>query len=425
MIDIQRKDIEIMAPVGSYESLMAALQAGADSVYFGIEQLNMRSRSSNNFTKDDLRKIVSIANEHNVKSYLSVYTVIYNNELPLMRQIVDAAKENGVTAIIASDLAVITYARQIGVEVHISTQCNVTNIEAVRFFSQMADVMVLARECNMEQVKEIHEAIVRENIKGPKGELIKIEMFAHGALCMAVSGKCYLSLNTLGASANRGACLQVCRRSYLVTDRETGNELEVDGKYIMSPKDLKTIDFIDVMLDAGVRVFKIEGRARSADYVHTVVKCYNEAIEAVCNKTYSNIEKGHWDAQLSKVFNRGFWNGYYLGQKMGEWSGQYGNMATEKKVYIGKAQNCFSKLGVGEFVMESGELNVGDKVVIIGATTGVLETEVKELRLDLAPISKVVKGNVFSMPIPDKVRRNDKLYKIVSSKLVNDGQGAK
>lgn len=422
---IERKDIEIMAPVGSYESLMAALQAGADSIYFGIEQLNMRSRSSNNFTKDDLRKIVSIANEHNVKTYLTVNTVIYNNEIQLMHEIVDAAKENGVTAIIASDLAVITYARQIGVEVHISTQCNLTNIEAVRFFSQMADVMVLARECNMDQVKAIHEAIVNENITGPKGELIKIEMFAHGALCMAVSGKCYLSLNTLGASANRGACLQVCRRSYLVTDRETGNELEVDGKYIMSPKDLKTIDFIDRMIDSGVRVFKIEGRARSADYVYTVVKCYNEAITAVCNGTYSNIEKGHWDAQLSKVFNRGFWDGYYLGQKMGEWSGRYGNMATEKKVYVGKAQNCFSKLGVGEFVLETGELSVGDKVIIMGTTTGVIETEVTELRLELSPIPTVKKGDVFSMPIPSKVRRNDKLYKIVSSELISDGQGAK
>ena len=424
-MNISRTDIEIMAPVGSYESLMAALQAGADSVYFGIEQLNMRSRSSNNFTKDDLRKIVAIANEHNVKTYLTVNTVIYNNELALMREVVDAAKENGVTAIIASDLSVITYARQIGVEVHISTQCNLTNIEAVRFFSQMADVMVLARECNMEQVKEIHEAIECENIRGPKGDLVKIEMFVHGALCMAVSGKCYLSLNTLGASANRGACLQVCRRSYLVRDRETGTELEVDGKYIMSPKDLKTIDFIDRMIDAGVRVFKIEGRARSADYVYTVVKCYNEAISAVCNGTYDQIEKGHWDIQLSKVFNRGFWDGYYLGQKMGEWSGRYGNMATEKKVYIGKAQNCFSKLGVGEFVLETGELSVGDKIVIMGATTGVLEAEVTELRVALAPIPTVHKGDVFSMPVPDKVRRNDKLYKIVPAETVNDGQGAK
>lgn len=420
---IQRKDIEIMAPVGSYESLMAAIQGGADSVYLGIEQLNMRSRSSNNFTRDDLKKIVEIANEHGVKTYLTVNTVIYNNELPLMRDVIDAAKENNVTAIIASDFAAITYARQIGVEVHISTQCNVTNIEEVKFFSQMADVMVLARECNMEQVKEIHEAIEREHITGPRGELVKIEMFAHGALCMAVSGKCYLSLNTLGASANRGACLQVCRRSYLVTDRETGNELEVDGKYIMSPKDLKTIDFMDVMVDAGVRVFKIEGRARSADYVKTVVACYNEAANAVCDGTFDKIEKGHWDERLSKVFNRGFWNGYYLGQKMGEWSEKYGNLATEKKVLIGKAQNYFAKLNVGEFVMESGELKVGDKVIVMGPTTGVMDLDVKELRYDLKPVDKVKKGDVFSMVVSDRIRRNDKLYRIDSSELVNDGQG--
>jgi len=420
---IQRSDIEIMAPVGSYESLMAAIQGGADSVYLGIEQLNMRSRSSNNFTKDDLRKIVEIANEHGVKTYLTVNTVIYNNELPLMREVIDAAKENKVTAIIASDLAAISYAREIGVEVHISTQCNVTNIEAVKFFSHVADVMVLARECNMEQVKEIHEAIVRENITGPRGELVKIEMFAHGALCMAVSGKCYLSLNTLGASANRGACLQVCRRSYLVTDRETGNELEVDGKYIMSPKDLKTIDFMDVMVDAGVRVFKIEGRARSADYVKTVVECYNEAAKAVCDGTFGDIEKGHWDDRLSKVFNRGFWDGYYLGQKMGEWSDKYGNLATEKKVLIGKAQNYFAKLNVGEFVMESGELKVGDKVVVMGPTTGVMDLEVKELRYDLKPVDKVKKGDVFSMVVSDRVRRNDKLYRIDLAEKVRDGQG--
>lgn len=414
-----------MAPVGSYESLVAAIQAGADSVYLGIEQLNMRSRSSNNFTKDDLRKIVQIANEHDVKTYLTVNTVIYNDELPLMREVIDAAKENNVTAIIASDLAAITYARQIGVEVHISTQCNLTNIEAVRFFSQMADVVVLARECNMDQVKQIHEAIVKENITGPRGELVKIEMFAHGALCMAVSGKCYLSLNTLGASANRGACLQVCRRSYLVTDRETGNQLEVDGKYIMSPKDLKTIDFIDRMVDAGVRVFKIEGRARSADYVKNVVECYNEALNAVCDGSYQNIEKGHWDEKLSRVFNRGFWDGYYLGQKMGEWSEQYGNLATEKKVYIGKVQNYFAKLGVGEFVMETGSLCPGDKIVIMGPTTGVMEMEADDIRFELQTTSQVNKGDVFSMKVPDRVRKNDKLYKIVPSSLVVDGQGAK
>lgn len=419
---INRKDIEIMAPVGSYESLMAAIQGGADSVYLGIEQLNMRSRSSNNFTKDDLRKIVSIANEHGVKTYLTVNTVIYNDELQTMREVIDAAKENNVTAIIASDLAAIMYARQIGVEVHISTQCNLTNVEAVKFFSQYADVVVLARECNMEQVKKIHQAIIDEKICGPRGELLKIEMFAHGALCMAVSGKCYLSLNTLGASANRGACLQVCRRSYLVTDRETGNELEVDGKYIMSPKDLKTIDFMDKMIDAGVRVLKIEGRARSADYVKNVVECYNEAVNAVCNGTFDSFENGHWDERLSRVFNRGFWDGYYLGQKMGEWSEKYGNLATEKKVYVGKASNYFQKLNVGEFVMESGELHVGDKIVIMGPTTGVMEMTVGELRYDLKPTDKVGKGDVFSMPVSDRVRKNDKLYRIDPAEKVHDGQ---
>lgn len=417
-----REEIEIMAPVGSYESLMAAIQNGANSVYLGIEQLNMRSRSSNNFTAEDLKKIVCIANEHNIKTYLTVNTVIYDEELAIMRKVIDAAKENNVTAIIASDLAAISYANSIGVEVHISTQCNISNIEAVRFFSHYADVMVLARELNLEQVKEIHETIIREHITGPKGELIQIEMFAHGALCMAVSGKCYLSLNNLNASANRGACLQVCRRSYLVTDKETGTELEVDGKYIMSPKDLKTIDFMDQMIDAGVRVFKIEGRARSADYVRTVCQCYNEAALAIADNTFDKIEKGHWDERLSKVFNRGFWDGYYLGQKLGEWSNKYGNLATEKKVYIGKVTNYFPKLGVGEFCMESGSLKLGDKIVIIGPTTGVIEMQTPEIRVDLKPIGETRKGELFSMPVTDKVRRNDKLYQIVDSKFVNDNQ---
>lgn len=418
---ITRNDIEIMAPVGSYESLMAAIQSGANSVYLGIEQLNMRSRSSNNFTREDLSKIVDIAKEHNIKTYLTVNIVIYDNEIQLMHEIIDAAKQNGVTAIIASDLSAIQYANKIGVEVHISTQCNISNIEAVKFFSQYADVMVLARELNLEQVKAIHETIIQENITGPKGKLIEIEMFAHGALCMAISGKCYLSLNTLNASANRGACLQVCRRSYLVTDRETGNELEVDGKYIMSPKDLKTIDFMDKMVDAGVRVFKIEGRARSADYVKTVCQCYSEAAQAIADNTFDS-KKGSWDERLSKVFNRGFWNGYYLGQKLGEWSDKYGNLATEKKVYIGKANNYFSKIGIGEFYIETGELKLGDKIVIMGPKTGVIETEVKEIRVDLKPAEKVTKGTLFSMPTPDKIRRNDKLYIIKNSNDVHDNQ---
>jgi putative protease len=420
---IKRSDIEIMAPVGSYESLMAAIQGGANSVYLGIEQLNMRSRSSNNFTRDDLKKIVSTAKEHGVKTYLTVNTVIYDEEIPLMKEVIEVAKENDVTAIIASDMAAIQYARSIGVEVHISTQCNVSNLEAVKFFSKYADVVVLARELNMEQVKRIHENIEREQIKGPKGNLVEIEMFAHGALCMAVSGKCYLSLDNLGASANRGACLQVCRRKYLVSDVETGNELVVDGKYIMSPKDLKTIDFMDKMIDAGVRVFKIEGRARSADYVKTVCECYNEAAEAVCDGTFEQKGIGYWDERLSKVFNRGFWDGYYLGRKIGEWSEKYGNLATEKKVYVGKANNHFGKIGVGEFVMETGDLSVGDKIVIMGPSTGVLEIVVKEMRVDLKPTDRVVKGDLFSMPTPVKVRRNDKVYKICDSSVVNDNQG--
>lgn len=422
-MNIKRSEIEIMAPVGSYESLMAAIQGGANSVYLGIEQLNMRSRSSNNFTREDLKKIVAIAKEHGVKTYLTVNTVIYDEEIPLMKEVIDAAKENDVTAIIASDMAAIQYAQSKGVEVHISTQCNVSNLEAVRFFSKYADVVVLARELNMSQVKRIHESIEREQIKGPKGNLVEIEMFAHGALCMAVSGKCYLSLDNLGASANRGACLQVCRRKYLVSDIETGNELVVDGKYIMSPKDLKTIDFMDKMLEAGVRVFKIEGRARSADYVKTVCECYNEAAEAVCDGTFEEKGVGYWDERLSKVFNRGFWDGYYLGQRIGEWSEKYGNLATEKKVYVGKANNYFAKIGVGEFVMETGELSVGDKIVIMGPSTGVVEMVVEELRYDLKPVDKVVKGEVFSMPTPVKIRRSDKVYKICESSLVKDNQG--
>ncbi len=417
-----RNDIEIMAPVGSYESLVAAIQGGADAVYFGIEQLNMRSRSSNNFTRDDLPKIVDVARQSDVKTYLTVNTVIYNDELGTMREVIDAAKNSGVTAIIASDLAAILYARSIGVEVHISTQCNITNIEAVRFFSHYADVVVLAREMNLQQVKAIHKAIEDEQIRGPKGELVRIEMFAHGALCMAVSGKCYLSLGTLGASANRGACLQVCRRKYRVTDAETGEELEVDGKYIMSPKDLKTIDFMDKMTDAGVMVFKIEGRARSADYVRTVCQCYDEAAKAVADGTFAQ-KRGTWDARLSKVFNRGFWDGYYLGQKMGEWSEKYGNLATEKKVYIGRATNYFPKLGVGEFMMETSELHEGQKIVIMGPTTGVVEQEARGIRSDVTPHDVATKGALFALKTAQRVRKGDKLYKVVPAHEVHDNQG--
>lgn len=411
-----------MAPVGSYESLHAAIAAGADSVYLGIEQLNMRSRSSNNFSQDDLREIARIARESGVKTYLTVNTVIYDKELPLMRQIVETAKEAQVTAIIASDLSVIEYARQIGVEVHISTQCNVSNTEALRFFSRYADVVVLARELDMEQVANIHKNIIEQDIRGPRGELVQIEMFAHGALCMAVSGKCYLSLNTLGHSANRGACLQVCRRKYLVNDVETGNQLEVDGKYIMSPKDLKTIGFLDRMVKSGVRVFKIEGRARSADYVKTVCECYNEALQEICDGTYNDESRTKWDERLSTVFNRGFWDGYYQGQTMGEWTNNSGNLATEKKVFVGTVRNFFNKVGVAEVQLETGDLSVGDKAIIMGPTTGCMDVKVAELRVDLKPVEKAVKGDVFSLPVPDRVRKNDKLYKIIDAKLVNDNQ---
>ncbi len=419
---IQRKELELMAPVGSYESLHAAIAAGADSVYLGIEQLNMRSRSSNNFSQDDLREIARIARESGVKTYLTVNTVIYDKELPLMRQIVETAKEAQVTAIIASDLSVIEYARQIGVEVHISTQCNVSNTEALRFFSRYADVVVLARELDMEQVANIHKNIIEQDIRGPRGELVQIEMFAHGALCMAVSGKCYLSLNTLGHSANRGACLQVCRRKYLVNDVETGNQLEVDGKYIMSPKDLKTIGFLDRMVKSGVRVFKIEGRARSADYVKTVCECYNEALQEICDGTYSDESRTKWDERLSTVFNRGFWDGYYQGQTMGEWTNNSGNLATEKKVFVGTVRNFFNKVGVAEVQLETGDLSVDDKAIIMGPTTGCMDVKVAELRVDLKPVEKAVKGDVFSLPVPDRVRKNDKLYKIIDAKLVNDNQ---
>ncbi len=421
MKQIKREDIELMAPVGSYESLVAAIENGANSVYFGIEQLNMRSRSSNNFTTEDLQKIVEIAQRSWIKTYLTVNTVIYDGELGLMRDILDVAKRFGITAVIASDFSAIQYARSIDLEVHISTQCNVTNIEAVKFFSQFADVVVLARELNMEQVKKIHEQIEAEKICGPKGELVKIEMFAHGALCMAVSGKCYLSLDNLNASANRGECLQVCRRKYLVKDVESENELVVDGKYIMSPKDLKTIDFLDVMIDAGVRVLKIEGRARSADYVATVCKCYDEAINAVVTGEFAD-KKGSWNERLSRVFNRGFWNGYYLGQKIGEWSENYGNLATEKKVYVGKVTNYFERLSVGEFLIETGEIADGEKAMIIGPTTGVIELIINDLRIDDSQKSIARKGDLFSLKVPKKIRKNDKLYAIVSAEKVKDNQ---
>lgn len=412
---INRKEIEIMAPVGSYESLMAAIQGGADSVYFGVEQLNMRAKSSVNFTIDDLHNIASMATEHRVKTYLTVNTVLYDNDLPVMRAIVDAAKIAGISAIIASDQAAINYANSIGVEVHISTQVNISNIEALKFYSRYADVVVLARELNMDQVHEIYKSIEREQIKGPRGELIRIEMFVHGALCMAVSGKCYLSLHQFNTSANRGGCLQPCRRSYLVTDKESGNELEIDNEYIMSPKDLKTIHFLNKVIDAGVRVLKIEGRARSAEYVKTVVGCYSEAVEAIAENRFTPERIEEWDKRLSTVFNRGFWDGYYLGQRLGEWSEVYGSTATKKKVYIGKGTNYFPNIGVAEFVVETKALRVGDEIVITGPTTGVVEMIVSELRVDLKPVDAVEKGDRFSMPVEVKVRRSDKLFKLVDA----------
>lgn len=412
---MRREDFEIMAPVGSRESLMAALQAGANSVYFGIEHLNMRAHSASVFTINDLREIAQICDEHNVKSYLTVNTIIYENDLTMMHQIVDAAKESGISAVIAADVAVLQYCNSIGVEVHLSTQLNISNSEALKFYAQFADVVVLARELNLEQVEDIHRIIVEENICGPKGELIRIEMFCHGALCMAVSGKCYLSLHQLGRSANRGECMQVCRRGYIVKDRESDIELEVDNKYIMSPKDLKTIGFMDRMIKAGVRVFKIEGRARGPEYVSTVVGCYKEALEECLNGTFTNESRKKWDERLSTVFNRGFWDGYYLGQKMGEWSNIYGSQATERKVYIGKGIKYFSKLGVGEFYIEAGELRVGDKLLVTGPTTGAMYLELEEARVDLGAVDVVPKGVYVSFKVPGKVRPADKLYKIVKT----------
>lgn len=406
------EEYEIMAPVGSRESLAAALKAGANSIYFGIESLNMRAHSANHFTIDDLREIAQITAEHGVKSYLTVNTIIYGEDLDLMRKICDAAKEAKISAIIASDVSVLSYCRQIEQELHLSTQLNITNIEALKFYAQFADVVVLARELNLEQVADIHRQIVEQNICGPSGKQIRIEMFCHGALCMAVSGKCYLSLDNLNHSANRGACMQVCRRGYTVKDCETGVELDVDNQYIMSPKDLNTIGFIDKMMEAGVRVFKIEGRARPAEYVLQVASCYREAINAVLDGTYSKEKVDEWNKRLSTVFNRGFWDGYYLGQRLGEWNDRYGSMATEKKAYVGKGVKYFSKLGVAEFKLEAGEIRKGDKLLVTGPTTGALYFTAEEIRYDLDPVEVGEKGRNVSLPVPEKVRPSDKLYRI-------------
>ena len=406
------EDFEIMAPVGSRESLAAAIQAGADSVYFGVGQLNMRSHSANHFTLDDLHDIVAICQEHNMKTYLTVNTIIYDNDLDTMRQIIDAARIAGVSAVIASDVAVMAYCRQVGVEVHLSTQLNISNVEALKFYAQFADVSVLARELTMPQVKHIHEQIAAQHIVGPNGDPIRIEMFCHGALCMAVSGKCYMSLDAANRSANRGQCVQVCRRSYTVTDNETGHQLEIDNKYVMSPKDLKTIRFIDKMMDAGVRVFKIEGRARGPEYVYTVVSCYKEAIRAVLDGSFTEERKDAWDERLATVFNRGFWDGYYQGQTMGEWNDSYGSLATERKVLVGKVTKYFSRLGVGEIAVQASTFKQGDKLLITGNTTGAMYLHATEIHGDNGVISEAPQHTLVSVPVPDKVRPNDKVFRI-------------
>ena len=406
-------EFEIMAPVGSRESLVAAIQAGADSVYFGIGQLNMRSHSANPFTIDDLHDIASTCREHGLKSYLTVNTVIYGDDIAAMHTIIDAAKAAQVSAVIASDVAVMMYCRQVGVEVHLSTQLNISNIDALKFYAQFADVVVLARELNMKQVGEIHRQIEEQHVVGPSGQPVRIEMFCHGALCMAVSGKCYLSLHDANRSANRGQCVQLCRRSYTVTDRETGTQLDIDNEYIMSPKDLKTVRFIDQMMNAGVRVFKIEGRARGPEYVYTVVRCYKEAIASVLDGSFSEEKKDEWDERLSAVFNRGFWDGYYQGQTMGEWTKHYGNKDTEKKVLVGKVIKHFSKLGVAEIAVEASEVALGEHLLITGPTTGVMYFDAKEIRYELNPVAMANKGTRVSIPVPDKVRPSDKVFKLV------------
>jgi putative protease len=407
---MKRKDIELMSPAGSYESLMAAIQGGADSIYFGAEQLNMRAASSNNFTLDDLRKIASICIENNLRSYITVNVIVYDHEIEQMHRIIDAAVESGISAVIASDLSVINYAFASGIEVHLSTQLNITNTEALKFYSKWADVVVLARELNLDQVRYIYNNIREQDIRGPKGELIKIEMFVHGALCMAISGKCYLSLHENNKSANRGECYQTCRKSYIATNKESGYELEIDNEYIMSPKDLCTIGFLDKLLNAGVRVLKIEGRARSAEYVKEVSSCYNEAISSIEDGSFDRDKTDTWKVRLSTVFNRGFWDGYYLGQKMGEWNTNYGSSATKRKIYLGKITNYFTKLNVAEVKLENGDLNRGDIILITGPTTGVVEYNVEEIRVDLKVTEKAIKGELCSIKTSMYLRRSDKVY---------------
>lgn len=406
------QDYEIMAPVGSRESLAAAIQAGADSVYFGVGQLNMRSHSANHFDLNDLDYIVASCREYGIKTYLTVNTIIYDEDVEAMHTIVDAAVKAGVSAVIASDVAVMAYCRKKGMEVHLSTQLNISNVEALKFYAQFADVSVLARELNMTQVRHIHDEIVRQHICGPLGSPIRIEMFCHGALCMAVSGKCYMSLHAANRSANRGRCVQICRRSYTVTDNETGNQLEIDNKYIMSPKDLKTIRFIDKMMQAGVRVFKIEGRARGPEYVYTVVTCYKEAIRSVLDGTFTEEKKTAWDNRLATVFNRGFWDGYYQGQTMGEWNNQYGSLATEKKTLVGRVNKYFSRLSVGEIAVQASTFKKGDRLLITGPTTGAMYLNATEIHDDNGTIEETVQHTLVSVPVPNKVRPNDKVFRI-------------
>ena len=411
MKKLNNSSVEIMAPAGSYESLMAAINAGADSVYFGIEQLNMRARSANNFTTEDLKKIVKTCKEHNVKTYLTINTILYDHDIILMKKIVDTAKESGVTAIIAADISTIQYAREKNVEVHISTQCNVSNLESVKFYSKYADVIVLARELTIQQIKSIVDEIKKQDIRGPKGNLIEIEIFAHGALCVAVSGICYMGLAQYNSSANRGACLQPCRRSYKITDEETGEELIVDNKYIMSPKDLCTIGFIDQILESGVKVLKLEGRGRSPDYVHSVVKCYKEAAESVFNGTYNEEKVIAWTKELEGVFNRGFWQGgYYLGKKLGDWSGTYGSRATKEKHFLGLAEHYFPKTKIAQFELEKEQITVGDEIIITGTTTGVINAKVETIYVNEKQTESAKKGDTITIPLSERVRKGDKLY---------------
>lgn len=410
-------DIEIMAPVGSYEALSAAIQAGAGSVYFGIGRLNMRSKSTKNFTLDDLHNIATICNEHNVKSYVTVNTVVFDEELDEMRQLIDAVKANGISAIIASDQSVIQYARQIGVEVHMSTQCNITNIEAIKYYSQFADVMVTAREVSVNQVKNITKKIEEQNIRGPKGELIRIEVFCHGALCMAVSGKCYLSLDNFNTSANRGACVQPCRRGYTVQDRDQEITLAIENEYIMSPKDLCTLPFLDKVLDAGVKILKIEGRGRSPEYTKVTVGVYSEAVKALQNGEFTEEKVTEWTERLRSVYNRDFWDGYYLGRKTGEWTQRYGSQATKTKIFVGTVTNFFGKINVAEIRMETQNLKVGDDIMIIGPTTGVYEDKLSEIRVDLKPVETTEKGELCSIPVKDVIRRGDKVYKVIDAEI--------